>query len=59
MSESGYFTKSLRPEHIVCVQDVWKIQAFVNNYNLYGVQSEICWSSSFASPEDRAKNVYL
>jgi hypothetical protein len=27
----GYLTRSLRPEHIVSVDDVWKIQSFVLN----------------------------
>lgn len=32
-----YFTRSLRPEHIVCVDEVWKIQSFVLNANIYNV----------------------
>lgn len=51
-----YVTRSLRPEHIVCVDDVWKIQSFVLNSEMFPVESEFCWHSKFASPEDRSKN---
>ena len=57
--EAGYYHKNLRPEHIVCVDDVWKIESFVLNTDKRPVKSEICWSNKYISPEERKKGESL
>lgn len=34
-----YFTRSIRPEHIVCVDDVWKLESFVLNTQMTPINS--------------------
>lgn len=46
-------------EHIVCVDDVWKIQSFVLDSKIHVSSSEFAWSPEGSSPEDRAKESEL
>lgn len=54
MLKVGFQPKNVRPDHFVCVDNIWKLESLVlsENYsNAQGVHSEYIWDPRYQAPE--------